>query len=62
MFRTVSLFIVRVVVRWLWSGRVSPTRTRATAMLLSHSEGKTRSCYCSCWAPDDGLEDARNML
>jgi len=26
------------------------------------SNGKTRGCYCSCSAPDDGREDARNML
>jgi len=26
------------------------------------SSGKTRGCYCSRWAPDDGREDARNML
>jgi len=26
------------------------------------AEGKTRGCYCSCWAADDGREDARNML
>jgi len=25
-------------------------------------EGKTRGCYCSCWAPDDGREEARNMF
>jgi len=24
--------------------------------------GKTRGCYCSCWAPDDGRENARNVL
>jgi hypothetical protein len=27
-----------------------------------HHEGKTRGCYCSCCAPDDGREDALNML
>jgi hypothetical protein len=26
------------------------------------SNGKTRGCYCSCWAPDDGREDARKLL
>ena len=25
-------------------------------------EGKTRGCHCSHWAPDDGRENARNML
>jgi len=24
--------------------------------------GKTSGCYCSCWAPDDGCEDAWNVL
>ena len=24
--------------------------------------GKTRGCHCSHWAPDDGRENARNML
>jgi hypothetical protein len=31
-------------------------------MASPRSEGKTRGCYCSCWAPDNGREDARNML
>jgi hypothetical protein len=31
-------------------------------MLSPRSNGKTRGCYCSCWAPDDRREDARNML
>jgi len=39
-----------------WSG------PRPTALLSPRSEGKTRGCYCSCWAPDHGREDARNML
>ena len=25
-------------------------------------ESKTRGCHCSHWAPDDGRENARNML
>jgi len=33
-----------------------------TALLPPGSSGNTRGCYCSCWASDDGLEDARNML
>jgi hypothetical protein len=33
-----------------------------TELLPPRSEGKTRGCYCSCWAPDNGREDARNML
>jgi len=39
-----------------------PARLRPTALLPPRSNGKTRGCYCSCWAPDDGREDARNML
>ena len=35
---------------------------RPTALLPPRSEGKTRGCYSSYWAPDDGHEDARNML
>jgi hypothetical protein len=31
-------------------------------LLPPRSNGKTRSCYCSCWVPDDGRENARNML
>ena len=45
---------------WSWSGQ--PARPRRTALLSPCSEGKTRGCYCSCWAPDDGRKDARNML
>jgi len=36
--------------------------SRPTALLPPRSNGKTRGCYCSCWATDDGREDARNML
>jgi hypothetical protein len=32
------------------------------ALLPPPSKGKTRGCYYSCLAPDDGHEDARNML
>jgi len=32
------------------------------AVLLPRSESKSRGCYCSCWTPDDGREDDRNML
>jgi len=34
---------------------------RPTALLPPRSNGKTRGCYCTCWAPDDWREDARNM-
>ena len=37
-------------------------RPQPTALLPPRSNGKTRGCYCSCWAPDDGREDARNMF
>jgi len=33
-----------------------------SSSLSPRSEGKTRGCYCSCWAPDDGREDAWNTL
>ena len=33
-----------------------------TAQLSPRYEGKTRGCYCSRLAPDDGRENARNML
>ena len=31
-------------------------------MLSPCSNSKTRGCYCSCWASDDGHEDTWNML
>jgi hypothetical protein len=54
------LRIVVTVVLCSWSGR--PARPRPTALLPPSSNSKTRGCYCSCWAHDDGHEDARNML
>jgi hypothetical protein len=47
------------------SGRAGPGRPaqpRPTALLSPRSNGKIRGCYCSYWTPDDGREDARNML
>jgi len=45
---------------WSWLGRsVWP---RPTTLLPPRSNGKTRGCYCSCWAPDDGRDGARNLL
>jgi hypothetical protein len=42
---------------------LGPTgQTTTKALLSSRSSGKTRGCYCSCWAPDDRREDARNTL
>ena len=52
--RSVVIAVLLVVV---W-----PARTRTTALLSPRSNRKTRGCYCSCWAPDDGRQDARNML
>jgi len=40
-------------------GPAGPTTN--TARLSPRCEGKTRSCYCSHWAPDDGRENSRNM-
>jgi len=45
---------------WSWSGR--PARPRPTALPPPRSNSKTRGCYCSFWAPDDGQGDAPNML
>jgi len=45
---------------WSWSG--PRARPRPTAVISPRYDGKTRGCYCSCWAPDDGRVDARNML
>jgi len=39
-----------------------PARPRPAALLPPRSNCITRGCYCSCWAPDDGSGDARNML
>jgi hypothetical protein len=36
--------------------------TTNTAGLSSRYEGKTRGCHSRHWAPDDGRENARNML
>jgi len=33
-----------------------------TARLPPRYECRTRGCHCSHWAPDDGRENARNML
>jgi len=33
----------------------------AVLLISPRSNGKTKGCYCS-WAPDDGCENARNML
>ena len=45
------LRIVVIAVPCSWSGRLSP-----------RYEGKTRGCYCSHRAPDDGWENAQNMM
>jgi hypothetical protein len=36
--------------------------TTNTAQLSPRYEGKTRSCHCSHWSPDNGRENARNLL
>jgi len=41
-------------------GPAGPTTN--TARLSPQYEGKTRGCHCRHWAPDDGRENARNML
>jgi hypothetical protein len=39
-----------------------PTRPRPTALLLPRSDGKSEAATAVDVAPDDGHEDARNML
>jgi hypothetical protein len=41
-------------------GPIGPTTN--IARLSPLYKGKTRSCRCSHWAPDDGRENARNVL
>jgi hypothetical protein len=41
-------------------GPADPTTN--TARLSQRYEGKTRGCHCSHRDPDDGRENARNML
>jgi hypothetical protein len=55
-------WIVVVAVLLVVVGAADPDRPRPTALLPPRSNGKIRGCYCICWAPDDGREDARNML
>jgi len=43
-------------------GPVITGPTTNTAWLSPRYEGKTRGCHCGHWAPDDGRENARNML
>ena len=43
-----------------WSGR--PARPRPTALLSPSSDGKPEAATAVVVAPDDGHEDARNML
>jgi len=45
---------------WFVVGPAGPTTN--TARLSPRYEGKTKGCHCSHWAPDDGRENARNML
>ena len=47
--------VIAVLVARVRAGS-QPARPRAKALI------SPRSCYCSCWAPDDGREDARKML
>jgi hypothetical protein len=55
------LCILVTVVLCSWSGRPAGPPTN-TARLSSQWKGKTRGCHCSHRAPDDGWENARNML
>ena len=56
-------FYLRIVVRVVlcsWSGL--PARPRPTALLSPSSDGKPEAATAVVVAPDDGHEDARNML
>jgi hypothetical protein len=55
---SVVVAVLLVVVKL--AGR--PAHPGPTALLTPRSNGKTRGCYCSYWAPDGGCEDTRNML
>jgi len=41
---------------------VGPARPRPTALLSPSSDGKPEAATAAVVAPDDGHEDARNML
>jgi hypothetical protein len=41
-------------------GPAGPTTN--TAQISPRYEGKIRGCHCSHWAPDNGRENARNLL
>jgi hypothetical protein len=43
-------------------GRSAPDRPRPTALLSPSSDGKPEAATAVVVAPDDGHEDARNML
>ena len=47
------------MVEWYWQG---PARPRPTALLSPSSDGKPEAATAVVVAPDDGHEDARNML
>ena len=55
------LRIAVIAVLCSWSGRPAGPTTN-TARISPRYEGKTRGCHCGHWAPDDGRENARNML
>ena len=44
------------------AGCAQPARSRPTALLLPRSDGKPDAATAVVVAPDDGHEDARNML
>jgi hypothetical protein len=50
--------------QWLqWQALVLPSyRSDSRAVFVVGPAGKTRGCHCSHCAPDDGLENAQNML
>jgi len=57
-----KLYTLYFILCTLCSVLLGQARPRPTALLPPRSNGKTRECYCSCGAPDDGREDGRNMF
>jgi hypothetical protein len=48
---------------WSWSGQLALlARPRPTALLSPNSDGKPEAATAVVGAPDDGHEDAQNML
>jgi hypothetical protein len=51
-----------VAVLFVVVGPAGPTTTNSTATTTLPTVKPEAASYCSCWASDNGIEDARNML